>query len=100
MIRDWRGTEIEVGDTILYSVKESTSVEVHEAIVREIGEKPIYVWPELNLTGPIRPYAKVEWLRSCGGEWAEKWRRIRKVTLHTLYTVTVIRKARKADVPF
>jgi len=67
-IKDWRGTEIEVGDIILYAVKHSTSVEVNEAIVKEVGRKPRYSWltdmgRDLDESDYV-PYVAAEWQTS------------------------------------
>lgn len=35
---DWRGNEIEVGDTIVYATSASSVVTMHEAVVDEIFE--------------------------------------------------------------
>lgn len=56
-IKDWRGTVVEVGDVILYAVKHSTSVEVNEAIVKEVGMKPRYAWSDDHLV----PTVSAEW---------------------------------------
>lgn len=78
VMKDWRGTEIEVGDVILYSVRQSCSVDVNEARVTE--------------TGPN--YVKATWLQSNGGTWAQRWRRVTKVTLHEFTNITVMEKAK------
>jgi hypothetical protein len=88
-MQDWRGTEIEVGDTILYSVKQSCEVEINEATVTALGSVPKYSWSDQSDTVPI---VKATWIRSNGGEWAEKWRVNRKVTLRTLENIAVIKK--------
>lgn len=62
-IKDWRGTEIEVGDIILYAVKHSTSVEVNEAIVKEVGMKPRYSWSREDTEDKV-PYVSAEWQTS------------------------------------
>jgi hypothetical protein len=56
-ITDWRGTKIDVGDTIVYAVKESASADIHEAVVAEITTyNPGY--------GKDQPRIIVEWKRS------------------------------------
>jgi hypothetical protein len=91
-MQDWRGTEIEVGDTILYSVKQSCDVEINEATVTAIGNAPKYSWYSWSDLSDTIPIVKATWIRSNGGAWAEKWRVNRKVTLRTLENITVIKK--------
>jgi len=87
-LTDWRGTEIEVGDTILYAVKHSTSVEVNEAIVSEVGERE-EAW---SISGDMHPYLTVEWSRSNA---MHNWRKIKRLTINNVKGVTVIAKASK-----
>jgi hypothetical protein len=94
MIKDWRGTAIEVGDVILYAVKHSTSVEVNEAVVREIGEKEN---PYGFRSGPV-PFITAEWVRSSygympGRDLITAWeRKIKAVTLTNFEGITVVSK--------
>lgn len=83
-IKDWRGTEIEVGDVILYAVKHSTSVEVNEAVVREVGFKGE------DWHGNPKPFVRVEWVRSSAG--SPDWRYIKRVTLTVIRNLTVVEK--------
>ena len=83
-IKDWRGTAIEVGDVILYAVKHSTSVEVNEAVVREVGFKGE------DWRGNPKPFVKVEWVRSSAG--LPEWRYIKAVTLTVIRNLTVVEK--------
>jgi len=93
-IRDWRGTEIEVGDVILYAVKHSTSVEVNEAIVSEIGEKE----SPYGFSGDPVPYVMAEWHQSSycyrPGQThvASAGRQIKQVTLTNFEGITVLAK--------
>jgi hypothetical protein len=86
-MKDWRGTEIEVGDTIAYSVKHSTSVEVNEAVVTEIGKK------DWGWRSEPAPFIQALWIRSSDKDWSEKYRKIRSVTLIRFSTITVLKKA-------
>ena len=85
-IKDWRGTAIEVGDVILYAVKHSTSVEVNEAVVREVGFKGE------DWRGNPKPFVRVEWIRSSVGFGNYGWRRIKAVTLRAIENLTVVEK--------
>jgi hypothetical protein len=88
-MKDWRGTEIEVGDTIVYVVKESTNTPMHEAIVTGIGEAPKYPW----LDDEMIPVAHATWARaSMYGEHRVN----RKVCLKHPENITVIAKGRAA----
>lgn len=85
-LTDWRGTKIEVGDLILYAVKHSTSVEVNEGIVSGFGTGQVWY-------GDNKPTILVDWVRSSEGDWAQKNRLVRKVTLTNTGAVTVLLKA-------
>lgn len=85
-IRDWRGTEIEVGDRILYPVRWSSSMDMHEATVTEIGSKLKYSRQE--------PYIKADWIKASSNR---SWRTVKVVTLTQLNRVTVIEKAKLPD---
>jgi hypothetical protein len=79
-VKDWRGTEIEAGDTIVYAVKESTSVGLNEALVTEVGEEADwYGRPEIRVTAT--------WLRGTYDERASN-----RVRLKQVRNITVIRK--------
>lgn len=93
-IKDWRGTEIEVGDVILYAVKHSTSVEVNEAVVSEVGMKPQYSWSDEHLV----PTVIAEWQRSSycyvpnRARLVRSGRQIRRVKLTNFEGITVVAK--------
>lgn len=82
MIKDWRGTEIEVGDTVLYAVVNSSNIVINEAVVAEITTfNPGY--------GKDRPRIVVDWKRdshNCD-------RAITRVNLSKPRNLTVIKKA-------
>lgn len=92
-IKDWRGTEIEVGDVILYAVKHSTSVEVNEAIVSEVGMAPVGNW-----TDRTQPTVIAEWQRSSycyapdRGCLVKSGRQIKRVKLTNFEGITVVAK--------
>lgn len=79
-MKDWRGTEIELGDTILYSVKHSTWVEVNEGVIVEQFNRASWNGPKLAFT--------VVWNKSSSNDS----RRIKTVTLRNTETITVINK--------
>lgn len=98
-IKDWRGTLIEVGDVILYAVKHSTSVEVNEAIVKEVGMKPQYYWSDDHLI----PVVIAEWQLSSDfyapnrgelypGYVRNSGRKIKRVKLTNFEGITVVAK--------
>lgn len=86
-LTDWRGNKIEVGDTILYAVKHSTFVEVNEAVVKAFGKQSEYSYHE-GVT------ILADWVKSSDGEWADKFRKIRTVTITNTKSVTLIAKGR------
>ena len=99
-IKDWRGTLIEVGDVILYAVKHSTSVEVNEAIVSEVGYKAP-AW--LAQFGEIKekdkkPYVLADWIISSycftpnGSHDIYSSRTIKSVKLTNFEGITVVSK--------
>jgi len=99
-IKDWRGTLIEVGDVILYAVKHSTSVEVNEAIVSEVGYKAP-AW--LAQFGEIKekdkkPYVLADWVISSycftpnGNYNILNGRTIKSVKLTNFEGITVVSK--------
>lgn len=83
-MKDWRGTEIEVGDVILYPVKHSTHVAVNEAIVTELGDQEGRSGPE--------PYVIALWQQA--SRYGRAWRVDKPVKLIALSNVTVIAKGR------
>lgn len=94
VIKDWRGTPIEVGDVILYAVKHSTSVEVNEAIVKEVVMKPEYSWSDRKI-----PTVIAEWQTSSDCYNAVSGRKtfiidrtIRTVKLTNFEGITVVGK--------
>lgn len=99
-IKDWRGTLIEVGDVILYAVKHSTTVEVNEAIVREVGYKaPAWLAEFRNVTDKDKhPYVVAEWILSSycfrpnGQSEITNFRTIKRVTLSNFEGITVVSK--------
>lgn len=52
-MKDWRGTLIKVGSTIIYSNHMGRRTEVTEGTVTEILEKELIVSPVRNTRGPI-----------------------------------------------
>jgi hypothetical protein len=99
-IKDWRGTLIEVGDVILYAVKHSTSVEVNEAVVSEVGYKaPAWLAEFRDIEdSDKKPYVVADWLLSsyC---FTPNWngditnhRTIKRVTLSNFEGITVVSK--------
>ena len=93
-IKDWRGTIIEVGDVILYAVKHSTSVEVNQAVVREVGMKPKGVW-----TDELEPVVIADWQISSDyyspvhkRGWYSNQRKIKRVKLTNFEGLTVVEK--------
>jgi len=97
-IKDWRGTPIEVGDVILYAVKHSTSVEVNEAIVKEVGRKaPSWLWREPR-EDDLKPYVTCEWQQSSycyvpgRDHVASAGRAIKNVKLTNFEGITVVAK--------
>jgi hypothetical protein len=99
-IKDWRGTPIEVGDVILYAVKHSTSVEVNEAIVSEVGYKaPAWLAEFGNVTDKDKkPYVIADWILSSycfRPDWKGEiynTRHIKRVTLSNFAGITVVSK--------
>jgi hypothetical protein len=101
-IKDWRGTRIEVGDIILYAVKHSTSVEVNEAIVREVGYKaPAWLADFRDIKDSDKnPYVLADWVLSSycftpnwDGEMYN-YRHIKRVKLTNFEGITVVSKHR------
>jgi len=96
-IKDWRGTKIEVGDVILYAVKHSTSVEVNEAIVKEVGRKAPS-WMRNPGESDLKAYVIAEWHNSSyaysadHGRWVDSGRSIKLVTLNNFEGITVVAK--------
>lgn len=106
IVKDWRGTPIEVGDVVLYAVKHSISVEVNEAVVSEVGRKAhpwIYDFREPS-EDELFPFVTVEWHQSSYSyqpgrtHVANAGRHIRKVTLTNFEGITVIAKGPNAPV--
>ena len=91
--KDWRGNVIDVGDTIYYAVKESTSVVLNEARVTAIEMRESWSGKEV-------PAIKVHWLRSTDGESARAWRMIFDVWLTAMDTVTLVQKANAVTVTY
>lgn len=90
-IKDWRGTPIEVGDVILYAVKHSTSVEVNEAIVKEVKME------ELSYSTRKHPVVVCEWQTSSysyrpDGTTFSSGRQIKVVKLTNFEGITVVAK--------
>jgi hypothetical protein len=80
-MKDWRGTEIEVNSTIVYAVKESTSVRLVEATVLEINYEE-HAWRTEQV-----PVFKVQPIRETG------WRggtEMRPRTIRAIENITVI----------
>jgi ketopantoate hydroxymethyltransferase len=86
-MKDWRGTEIEVGDTILYPATEESYVTVNEAVVSSIEEREA-AWSNPGETVSI---LHADWVRSNGGNWKPE-----TVSFYVTEAVTVIAKARQA----
>ena len=65
-IKDWRGTRIEVGDVILYAVRHSTSVEVNQAVVSEVGYRAPAWLAEMRdvRDSDKKPYVVADWILS------------------------------------
>lgn len=84
-LKDWRGTSIEVGDTIMYAVKASTSVDINEGIVAGFGTREGWL-------GEALPTILVDWVRSNSPGW-DHWRKVTRVTLGQIKNVTVLAKA-------
>lgn len=82
MLKDWRGTEIKIGSKIVYCVKHSCYVSVHEAEVLEIFQKAKYSWD------PMIKYdvLKVKRLRGNCTYGREQY----ETTITNLNTVTVL----------
>ena len=99
-IKDWRGTLIEVGDVILYAVKHSTSVEVNEAVVSEVGHKaPAWLAEFRDVKdSDKKPYVVAEWILSSycyrpnGQNYLTNGRVIKRVTLTNFEGITVVSK--------
>lgn len=99
-IKDWRGTLIEVGDVILYAVKHSTSVEVSEAIVKEVGYKAPAWLRDFRVIDDSdkKPYVIADWILSSycfRPDWEGEiygHRSIKKVTLTNFEGITVVSK--------
>jgi hypothetical protein len=99
-IKDWRGTLIEVGDVILYAVKHSTSVEVNEAVVREVGYKaPAWLAEFRDATEKDKkPYVLADWILSSycftpkGSHEIYSYRTIKSVKLTNFEGITVVSK--------
>ena len=99
-IKDWRGTLIEVGDVILYAVKHSTSVEVNEAVVSEVGYKaPAWLAEFRDIKdSDKKPYVIADWILSSycfTPTWDGKvydHRTIKRVTLTNFEGITVVSK--------
>lgn len=88
-MKDWRGTRVSVGDTILYAVKQSTYIDINEGIVTHITERE----------SPYRGTAyriSVDWLRS-NSSYSDQHRRNKRVVLTAHDTITVIKKADDAS---
>lgn len=85
-MKDWRGTEIEVGDTILYPAKESTYVTINEAVVSSIDEREV-AWGSPGETVSI---VNGDWVRSNGGSWKPE-----TVSFYVTEAITVIAKGNK-----
>ena len=77
-MKDWRGTEIEVGDTIVYVVKESTRAITHEATV--------------TLSNKLTESIRAKWSNS---SMYSSYRRNKNVWLTHPENITVIKKAIK-----
>lgn len=43
-MKDWRGVEIQIGDTVVYPTTQSSSLTMNEAIVDEVTEGPDKDW--------------------------------------------------------
>ncbi|MGH7239578.1 MAG: hypothetical protein ACREHG_05875 [Candidatus Saccharimonadales bacterium] len=93
-IKDWRGTLIEKGDIILYSVKHSCSVEVNQAIVTDAGYKaPAWLAEFRDITDKDKkPFVLADWVQSNDGPQSNDNRQIRKVTLQVIGNITVVEK--------
>jgi hypothetical protein len=101
-VKDWRGTVIEVGDVILYAVKHSTSVEVNEAVVSEVGYKaPAWLAEFRDVKDEDKkPYVVATWVLSSycfrpeGKSTITNFRTIKRVTLTNFEGITVVSKHR------
>jgi hypothetical protein len=99
-IKDWRGTLIEVGDVILYAVKHSTSVEVNEAIVSEVGYRAPAWLAEFREADEKdkKPYVLADWVISSycftpnGNHDIYSDRIIKSVKLTNFEGITVVSK--------
>ena len=96
IVRDWRGTVIEVGDIILYAVKHSTSVEVNQAVVKEIKHETDTTYREGS---PYRDKYSlvVDWVDSSyyyrpGVKNTKDHRVVKTYTLTNFSAITVVEK--------
>lgn len=81
-MKDWRGTPIEVGSTIVYPGRQGSSVWVNEAVVLEVGERRRWQL----LPGETEPALKVRRTHDTTG-----WRDLDKVsTVTAVDRVTVV----------
>jgi hypothetical protein len=85
-MQDWRGTEIEPGDTIVYVVKQSTWVETNEAKVISLGTKMVYDEPN--------PCVIAEWV---GSSMHPQDRRTTIVRLASPENITVLAKRKQEN---
>ena len=83
MLKDWRGTEIEIGSRIVYGVKQSCSISLQEAVVLDFVNKKRYEWDNV-----LHTFLKVEVIRT-----SDDWRKVPyKGMLENVYNVTVIKE--------
>jgi hypothetical protein len=85
MVQDWRGTEIEIGSTVIYPGRHSSRLYMVEGIVNEIGEEPINNWGAKE----IRPFLMVNPLMEKGTGRA-KLRKDKLVKITRVDLVTVL----------
>jgi len=99
-IKDWRGTRIEVGDVILYAVRHSTSVEVNQAVVSEVGYRAPAWLAEMRdvRDSDKKPYVVADWILSSycfRPDWdgdITNFRRNKRVQLSNFEGITVVSK--------